>query len=141
MGATNPNSRARSWVLQFLYGWEAREASEFTEHAKEARRYRRVSPRYRPHIDRLVRALSENMEQIDRSITASMPNWRMNRLSVIDRSILRIGAVELILFDDIPPLVCIHEAIQMAEKYGSEASPRFVNGVLDAVYRSLSPDP
>ncbi len=128
-------------MLQILYGWEAQEASALTEHAKEALRYRRVSPRYRPHIERLVRALNENMEQIDRSITASMPNWRIDRLSVIDRCILRIGVAELMFLDDIPPLVSIHEAIQMAEKYGSEESPRFVNGVLDAVYRSLSPDP
>lgn len=128
-------------MLQILYGWEAQDASVLTEHAKEALRYRRVSPRYRPHIERLVGALNENMEQIDRSITASMPNWRMDRLAVIDRCILRIGVAELMLFDDIPPLVSIHEAIQMAEKYGSEESPRFVNGVLDAVYRSLSPDP
>lgn len=128
-------------MLQILYGWEAQDASALTVHAKEALRYRRVSPRYRPHIERLVGALNENMEQIDRSITASMPNWRIDRLAVIDRCILRIGVAELMLFDDIPPLVSIHEAIQMAEKYGSEESPRFVNGVLDAVYRSLSPDP
>ena len=140
MGAANPNSRARGWTLQFLYGWEAQETSGLAEHTKGALGHRRVSVRYRPYIARLVKVLSEEMEQIDRSIAASMPNWRIDRLSVIDRSILRIGTGELIHFDDIPPLVSIHEAIRLAEKYGAEESPRFVNGVLDAVYRSLSPD-
>ncbi|MEN8144483.1 MAG: transcription antitermination factor NusB [Gemmatimonadota bacterium] len=140
MGAINPNSRARSWVLQFLYGWEAQQTNELTAVSEASQRQRRVNPRYRPHIERLVAALAENMEQVDQAITASMPNWRIDRLSVIDRSILRIGTAELLLFDDIPPLVSIHEAIQLAEKYGSEESPRFVNGVLDAVYRSLSPN-
>ncbi len=140
MGAINPNSRARGWVLQFLYGWEAQNTSALAEHTENALGQRRVGLRYRPHIERLIRVLNEDMEQIDRSIAACMENWRIDRLSVIDRSILRIGAAEMLHFDDIPPLVSVHEAIQLAEKYGSEESPRFVNGVLDAFYRSLSSD-
>jgi N utilization substance protein B len=67
-----------------------------------------------------------------------MPNWRLDRLSAIDRNILRIGTVEMLRVRDVPPRVAIHEAIRLAERYGSEDSPGFVNGVLDAVSRRIS---
>ncbi len=68
-----------------------------------------------------------------------MPNWRLERLSAIDRNILRIGTVEILAMPDVPPAVAIHEAVRLAERYGSADSPRFVNGVLDAVSRSVAP--
>jgi N utilization substance protein B len=57
---------------------------------------------------------------------------------VIDRGILRLATTELMAMSDVPPKVAIHEAIRLAERYGTEESPRFVNGVLDAVARGLT---
>lgn len=136
MKPVNVRTRARSWVLQLLYGWEIadREIS-LPDHAREALSRRRVSDRYRPHISRLLDLLDEHMPEIDRTLQDVMPNWRLERLDYIDRNILRIGSVEILFHEDVPGKVAIHESIQLAEKYGSDESPRFVNGVLDAVYR------
>jgi transcription antitermination protein NusB len=71
----------------------------------------------------------------------SLTNWRLERLSVIDRNILRIGAAELLKLPDVPSRVAIREAILLAEKYGTHESPRFVNGVLDALMRQARGEP
>jgi N utilization substance protein B len=107
------------------------------EWAGEALRDRNVSPRYRAYIDRLLLALDRDLRECDRRIEASMPNWRLDRLAAIDRNILRIGAIEMMAMSDVPHRVAIHEAIRLAERYGSDDSPGFVNGVLDAVAREI----
>jgi N utilization substance protein B len=104
-------------------------------YAVESLARRRVSDRYRAYLDRLLRAVASHGEEIDRVLQEHMPNWRLERLSAIDRNILRIAAAELLFQDDVPGKVAIHEAIRLAEKYGGKESPRFVNGVLDAVYQ------
>lgn len=111
----------------------------FLDHVQNELRYRRISPRYQPYVERLVQALATELPGLDSTLEATMPNWRVERLAAIDRNVLRIGALEL-SFDDIPPRVAIHEAILLAERYGSDESPKFVNGVLDAVHRSVSVD-
>ncbi|MDP2470046.1 MAG: transcription antitermination factor NusB [Candidatus Palauibacterales bacterium] len=138
MRPANPRSRARSWVLQVLYGWDTAGDGTVREWARDALHGRSVSPRYRPYIDRLLHALEEHLPECDSRIEASMPNWRLNRLSAIDRNILRIGTVEMMAIHDVPPRVAIHEAIRLAERYGSTDSPGFVNGVLDAVGRAIA---
>ena len=134
----NPRSRARSWVLQILYGWDVIGESALDEWAREALRGRSPSPRYRPYVDRLLAALESNLPTCDRRIEASMSNWRLERLAAVDRNILRIAVVEMLAIDDVPDTVAIHEAIRLAERYGSDESPGFVNGVLDAVSRGIA---
>jgi N utilization substance protein B len=136
MRARNPRSRSRSWVLQILYAWEIAGGGSLPEFGERVLEGRRVAERYRPYIGRLLAALGGSLAECDRRLEETMPNWRLERLSTVDRNILRIGTVELLRFPDVPPKVAIHEAIQLAEKYGSVESPRFVNGVLDAVSRS-----
>ena len=128
-------SRARSWVLQVLYAWEVAGEGSLAEHASRVLARRRVAERYLPYIRRLLGLLDERLGEVDRVLRESIPNWRLERLAAIDRNVLRIGTVELLYADDVPGVVAISEAIKLAEKYGSEESPRFVNGVLDAIYR------
>jgi N utilization substance protein B len=138
MKPANPRSRARSWVLQLLYGWDMAGEGALREWSRSALDGRNVSPRYRSYIDRLLQALEEGLPECDMRIEASMPNWRLDRLSAIDRNILRIGTVEMLRVEDVPHRVAIHEAIRLAERYGSDDSPGFVNGVLDAVGRTIT---
>ena len=138
MSGTNPRSRARSWVLQVLYGWDMTGDGALLEWAETALAARRVSARYRPYVDRLLSVLEARLYECDARIEACTPNWRLDRLSAIDRNILRIGVAELIGIEDVPPRVTIHEAIRLAEKYGTAESPGFVNGVLDAVSREIA---
>lgn len=97
-----------------------------------------MAPRYRPYVELLLSLVGEHRRQIDTMLTRNMPNWRLERLAAVDRNILRIGTAELVFVEDVPAKVAIHEAIRLAEKYGSAESPGFINGVLDAVYRDLS---
>ncbi|MCL7972296.1 MAG: transcription antitermination factor NusB [marine benthic group bacterium] len=138
MKVANPRSRARSWVLQVLYGWDMTGEGSVRDWAREALRSRDVSGRYRAYIDQVLQAAEQHLEACDAVIEANMPNWRLDRLSAIDRNILRIATLEMLSIPDVPPRVAIHEAIRLAEKYGSDESPAFVNGVLDAVGRDLS---
>lgn len=138
MKRANPRSRARSWVLQILYGWDLAGEQGLGGWAREALAGRNVSRRYRAYIDQLLEALDAYLPECDRRLEATMPNWRLERLTAIDRNILRIGVVEMLVMDDVPDTVAIHEAIRLAEKYGSHDSPRFVNGVLDAVSRGAA---
>ena len=126
-------SRARSWTLNLLYAWELGGEGTPLEHARRTLAHRTMSARYRPHVERLLETVSRNLSQIDALIERHASNWRLERLHAIDRNILRIGIAELRWLDDIPAGVAIHEALQLAHRYGSPGSPRFLNGVLDAV--------
>lgn len=84
----------------------------------------------------LVERTMKNMEQIDREIIGVLQNWEYDRISVVDKIILRIGTCELIYFDDIPSQISINEAIEIGKKYGGNESGRFINGVLDAIRKS-----
>ena len=79
--------------------------------------------------------LDEHLEEVDAQVSSALDNWRLERVGKIDRAILRIAAVEILYVDEVPPKVSIQEAIRLAEAYGGEDSPRFVNGVLDALFK------
>ena len=134
-------SRARGWALQALYAWEQRGAAAEMGMPvlQDLFASLRVSPSNRPYAEILVRLVGTNLEKIDRTIVESLTNWRLERLAVVDRAILRLGTAEMMFVDDVPPRMCIREMVQLAEKYGTADSPRFVNGVLDAVMRRVAP--
>ena len=91
------------------------------------------------YLQRLVTAFGDNRLRIEDTISSCLDNWRLDRLSVMDRGILRLGATEILFLPDLPGRVAIQESVRLAERYGGSESPRFVNGVLDAVYRTAQP--
>ncbi len=131
-------SRARGWALQVLYAWESRGgAASIIEVLREFTEERRIAPASREYLGQLVRTVARHREEIDRKIQDALTNWRLERLAAIDRNILRLAAAELFYLEEIPPLVSIQQAISLAEKYGTDESPRFINGVLDALLAGL----
>ena len=132
-------SRARGWALQALYAWESRGGGEesLVPVLQELSQELRISARNRVYADVLVRLVSRNLSKIDRIIRSHLTNWSLERLSVIDRNILRLGIAELVFVDDVPAKVTIREMMHLAERYSTPESPRFVNGVLDAAMRTL----
>ena len=134
-------SRARGWALQALYAWEARggEVSRAVPVLQELFTHLNVSPQNRPYAEVLVRLVANNLEHIDALVRESLTNWRLERLATVDRAVLRLGTAEILFVDDVPARQAIREAVQLAEKYGTYESPRFVNGVLDAVMRRAAP--
>jgi transcription antitermination protein NusB len=99
---------------------------------------RRIAAQSRPYLEQLVDALDAHQRDVDAALAHALTNWRLERLSAIDRNILRVGAAEILYIDEVPPRVSIQEAIALAEKYGTRESPRFVNGVLDALMRQAA---
>lgn len=133
-------SRARGWALQVLYAWESRGVRDrLPDLLSEFISSRNIGAEAQDYLETLITTLDMYLEPIDEAITASLLNWRMERLSIIDRAILRLAGAEM-LHLAIPPRVVIQEAIQLAEKYGTNESPRFINGVLDAMMRRLEVD-
>ena len=134
--------RARAWALQVLYQWEAGGSggSNLRDALVETTATRQVSPRRLPYVRRLLGTVDENLEEIDARLRRSLDNWRMERLSAIDRGVLRLATAEMLYLEEIPPKVAIQEAVRLAEQYGGPESPRFVNGVLDALYRRMTTD-
>jgi N utilization substance protein B len=81
----------------------------------------------------LVAAASASAAKLDELIAASSKNWRIDRMSRVDRNILRLGACELVAFRDVPVKVVINEAVELAKRFGTAESSAFVNGVLDRI--------
>ncbi len=97
-----------------------------------------VAPQNRLYAEGLVRLVAQNLPRIDRLIEQHLSNWRLGRLAAVDRNVLRLGVVEMLFMDDVPPLESVREMVRLAERYGTPESPRFVNGVLDAVMHRLA---
>jgi N utilization substance protein B len=133
-------SKARSWALQVLYAWESR---GFDTPAKnilhDFEQERQINDDSREYMRELVNSVADHRDDIDGQLDDSLTNWRLERLSVIDRNILRLAAAEMMYgnVEAVPAAVSIQEAIVLAEKYGTQESPRFVNGVLDALRKTV----
>lgn len=93
-----------------------------------------VAPEERRLADLLVRAVASGGDKLDSQLADITTNWRLERLGAIERSVLRLGAAEL-MKGETPPRVAIQEAVRLAERFGTSASAKFVNGVLDALAR------
>ena len=87
--------------------------------------------------ERIVLGIVEHSKEIDHLIEQFSENWRIDRMSIIDRNILRMGIFELLYCEDIPPKVTINEAIDLGKKYGSEDSGSFINGILDRIQNEV----
>ncbi len=83
----------------------------------------------------LAAGVEGHLDAIDAAIEASSTNWRIRRMAVVDRNVLRLGTFEILYRDDIPHNVTINEAVEMAKLFGSKESGSFVNGVLDRIAR------
>jgi len=86
-------------------------------------------------ITDLVEGVVKNVEEIDQQILTFAPHWKLENMTNVDRSILRLGVFELIYSDSVPSKVAIDEAIEMAKSFSGDASGRFINGVLGAMYK------
>ncbi|MFQ6103190.1 MAG: transcription antitermination factor NusB [Candidatus Glassbacteria bacterium] len=125
-------SKSRIWALQIIYTWEIIDG-ELQEIARDHLSRKLAGEKGKKYTLQLVSKISEELKRIDEVIGEALTSWPIDRLSVIDKNILRIGICELLYFDDIPRAVVIDEAVKLAHAYGGIESSRFINGVLDAV--------
>lgn len=142
-GPTNPSReelgvfrRGRARALQALYAWDLRANEDLALVAARVWDDLAVSPDERKFANRLMRKVISDMKVLDVQIGDLSTNWRLERIGVIERSVLRLGAAELAQ-GETPPKVAIQEAVRLAERFGSARSARFVNGILDAFARQI----
>lgn len=126
---------AREAAVQYLYQREL-QTDESDALLEEFYRLRGLSPSARKFCETLLRGWMSHREEIDAVIREHSRNYEFSRLSAVDRNVLRIACQELLFCEDIPPAVAINEAIEIAKKFSTEESGKFVNGVLDNIRRT-----
>jgi N utilization substance protein B len=126
----------REAAIQFLYQRDLGGGAAVSD-LQEFYAFRGLSPSARRFCEGLVSGLLQHTESIDVALREHTQNYELERLSAVDRNILRLAVHEMLHCDDIPPVVSINEAIDIAKKYGTEESGRFVNGVLDKIKATL----
>lgn len=123
-------TRGREVALQVLYLQEQNPSVSPDEIERFVQR-RLADTNLRKFTRGLVAGIQENRPGIDEQISAVAENWRLDRMAAIDRNILRIGAFEILHCPDVPRKVAINEALELAKRYSTAQSSRFVNGILD----------
>ena len=129
-------TRGRSRALQALYAFDLRGSGDLHRVALDIWDDLAVPADERAFATSLLRVVIEQGRALDVELADVTTNWRLERLGVIERSVLRLGAAEL-REGTTPPRVVIQESVRLAERFGSEKSARFVNGVLDALARRM----
>jgi N utilization substance protein B len=123
-----------------LYQWDiTREPIERV--AESFWRVRTATDETRAMAERLTRGAWQDLAEIDAAIARASAHWRFERIAALERSILRLGAYELLKEGGTPPAVVLDEAVELAKRFGEADSASFVNGVLDAVRREARPGP
>ncbi len=87
--------------------------------------------------DPLIRGTLEHRDELDERIRKHAKNWSLHRMAVVDRNLLRLAAYEMLYREDIPPVVSINEAVDIAKKYSTDDSGKFVNGILDSLRKEI----
>lgn len=126
--------KARELALQLLYQHEMTNA-EPTQMQANFEEWKGASEGVRQFADSLVRGVIDHLGEIDDELGQQTAHWRLERLATVDRNILRLALCELLYHSETPPAVVIDEAIEIAKRFGSGESARFVNGVLDGFVR------
>lgn len=96
-----------------------------------------VNKKARAYTSELIEKTLGKREHIDDLIRQSAKNWRLERIAYADRNILRIAVCEMVFLPDVAHQVSINEAVEIAKRFGTDESPSFINGVLDAVHKGL----
>ena len=128
-------SKARDHALRILYQLDLSQES-LDEGLVSYFRYHRVAKPSHAYVEALVRGTLAHRQAIDKIIAGHAVNWHLHRMAVIDRNILRLGTYELVVDHDVPPMVVINEAVDLAKRYGTPDSGKFVNGILDKIHKA-----
>jgi N utilization substance protein B len=127
-----PRRKSREFALQVLYQLDItkqdviKTLAQFQDHFS-------VNEERDDFMERLVLGVLEYCQEIDRLIEKYSENWRLVRMNIVDRTILRMAIFELLYCEEIPPKVTLNEAIELGKRYGSEDSGSFINGILDRI--------
>lgn len=121
---------SRTWALQALFAMDFNPTSpdQALAHLLRDKNPDEKSRRFATELTQGVRA---NIEQLDAIISRHASNWNLCRINAVDRNIMRMALFEILHQPDTPPIVAINEAVELAKRFGSDESGKFVNGILD----------
>ena len=128
-------TKAREHALQMLYQMDIRRVAP-QQILAEFWQDEEPMEDVKTFANQLFLGTAERLESLDTFIASHADNWNLKRMAVIDRNILRLGTFELLHMADVPPKVCINEAIELAKRFGDTESGKFVNGILDAIHKT-----
>ena len=131
--------QARELALQLLYQLDVRGEVEPGPVIDAFWQRQQVPDDVKSFADTLVRGVAAHQPKIDELIGRFAEHWELDRMAVVDRNVLRAGIWELLWGVDVPPIVAINEALEIARRFSTEESTRFINGLLDRVRRELCP--
>ena len=123
--------QARMAVVSLLYAYDLGNGN-IAEHSDEILEEKKIRNKQRDFALTLFDGVMENLERVDSAIMKHLKDWDFERLGSVERATLRLGAYE-ILFSELDSAVVINEAIEVAKAFATEQSPKFINGVLDAI--------
>ncbi len=129
--------KARELTLQTLYQAEVGGTEPLECFALLCDNFK-VDPKVVPLAQALLEGIYAHLAEIDALISQYAKNWRVGRMSIIDRNLIRLGAYEVLFRDDVPATVAINEAIEIAKRYSTTDAPSFINGILDAISNGQS---
>ncbi len=127
----------REAAVQFLYQRDLN-SSEPAGTLEDFWRLRPAPPKTRDFGTELINGILAHQAEIDERIKSVTANYDLHRIAAVDRNVLRMGIYEMLFCPDVPPVVTINEAIEIAKAFGSEESGRFVNGILDRIRHGLT---
>ncbi|HDD64653.1 MAG TPA: transcription antitermination factor NusB [Firmicutes bacterium] len=125
--------KARELILKILYQSDIKKESVKSILKDFWKNHNDEDEEIKEFVEKVAIGTEENIEFIDNLISKISKNWELERMSYIDRNILRFATYEIFFMEDIPPVVSINEAIEIAKKFGGEESPKFINGILHKV--------
>jgi transcription antitermination protein NusB len=132
-------TRGREIALQVLYQTEQNPGFAPIEVRRFIERRLLGDKRLVEFAESLIAGVEANRPRLDALISEVAENWRLDRMAAIDRNILRLGAYEMLFCSDVPTKVAINEALELAKRYSTAQSSRFVNGILDRLQAAASP--
>ncbi len=128
-------------AMQFLYSWEVQRHGDMVTSLFDFFQDRDQPRDYYSFAEELIHGVIRDLALIDEVIAKYAKNWTFSRIARVDLAILRVAIFELMRRTDIPPVVSINEAIDIAKEFSTEESRRFVNGILDSYKEELPRDP
>lgn len=121
--------------MQTLYEWDFRPESDINE-IKQRNIDNYDEDADTAFIDNTVKGVIDCVKEADELISQAAPEWPLEQISTVDKTILRIAVFEILHSDEVPPKVSINEAVELGKTFGSENSSKFINGVLGTIYRN-----
>lgn len=137
MSGTGGRHEAREWAVQFLFQRDFNRG-DLGEALADFWSDKKPAPKAREFAEELIRGVEQHLAELDRQLKSYTENWDVKRMGAVDRNVMRVALYEMTCRPDIPPVVSINEAVEIAKDLSGIESGKFVNGILDRACKALA---